>query len=152
MKLELGDETGRLIRELYALTAKLEGMYPGRHFTPDGHMVGSLGEVAAAKVYGLKLFEASNPVHDAFAADGKLIQIKTTQGDRIAISDEPSYLIVLRLNRDGTFDEIYNGPGEPVWAAAGKLQKTGQRHVSLTKLAELSLGISPTDRIPKKEP
>ena len=140
MKLELGNEAGGVIRELYAIASKLEEMYPGRHFTPDGHMVGSLGEVAAAKAYGLELFEASNPVHDAFAEDGKLVQIKTTQGERIAISDEPKYLIVLKLNRDATFDEVYNGPGERVWEVFSnrKPPKNGQHQVSLARLRALN--------------
>jgi hypothetical protein len=33
-----------LIRELYAVVRQLEEMFPGRPFTPDGHMVGSLAE------------------------------------------------------------------------------------------------------------
>ena len=33
------------IRRIYEITAELEELYPGRHFTPDGHMVGSIGEV-----------------------------------------------------------------------------------------------------------
>ena len=85
------------IRELYAVTARLEAMYPGRRFTPDGHMVGSLGEVVAAEMHGLELFEASHPVHDAVAPDGRLVQVKATQGNRVALTDEPDHLIVLKL-------------------------------------------------------
>ncbi len=104
-----------VIRQLLRLVDQLEKRYPGRHFTLDGHMVGSLGEVYAKKSYRLdELFTASNKTHDARKGK-KLIQIKTTQGDRIAISSEPQYLIVLKLHRDGSFEEIYNGPGQPVW-------------------------------------
>jgi hypothetical protein len=28
---------------------------------------------------------------------------------------EPEHLLVLRFNRDGTFEEEYNGPGALVW-------------------------------------
>ena len=135
------------VRELYAVTSRLEAMYPGRRFTPDGHMVGSLGEVVAAEMHGLELFEASHPVHDAVAPDGRLVQVKATQGSRVALTDEPDYLIVLKLRRDGTFDEVYNGPGGPAWAAAGKTQKTGQRHISLSKLAELDVSVPEGGRI-----
>lgn len=34
-----------IIRELYKITAELEEKYPGRRFTPDGHLIGSIGEV-----------------------------------------------------------------------------------------------------------
>ena len=76
-----GENLASLIRELYGVSAKLERLYPGRHFTPDGHMVGSLGEVMAADAYGLRLFEASHPIHDAVDSKGRLVQIKATQGD-----------------------------------------------------------------------
>ena len=33
-----------LVGELYALVAQLEALFPGRRFTPDGHLVGSIGE------------------------------------------------------------------------------------------------------------
>ena len=129
-----------IIREIYALTAKLSEMYPGRHFTPDGHMVGSLGEVVAAERYGLKLYEASHEAHDAFTLYGKRreVQIKTTQTSRVGISEKPHYLIVLHLSPEGEFEEVYNGPGEKAWEAAGKMQKNGQRQISLAKLRKLN--------------
>lgn len=50
-----------LINDLYRIVAELETMFPGRHFTPDGHLVGSLGECLAACHYGLELMPASSP-------------------------------------------------------------------------------------------
>lgn len=37
------------VADIYRAIAKLEAMYPGRKFTPDGHLVGSIGEVIAAE-------------------------------------------------------------------------------------------------------
>ena len=88
------------IRELYRITAELEEKYPGRRFTPDGHMVGSIGEVYAAEKYGLSLLEASSEKHDARSANGRLIQIKITQTDRVSIYSEPDYLIVMKSITD----------------------------------------------------
>ena len=51
------EHTSRLIRDLYQIVARLEEAFPGRRFTPDGHLVGSLGEVFAAERYGLTLLE-----------------------------------------------------------------------------------------------
>lgn len=138
------------IRKIYEITRELEEMYPGRHFTPDGHMVGSIGEVVAAEEYGLELFEASHPVHDARTQDGRLVQIKATQGDRIAIGERPEYLIVLKIDRDGGFEEVYNGPGDIAWSLVGKRQKTGQCHVSLAKLRAAMAEVPERDRLPRK--
>ncbi|HIR43130.1 MAG TPA: hypothetical protein IAB86_07080, partial [Candidatus Aphodovivens avicola] len=46
-------EIAEKIREIFRIANELEDMHPGRHFTPDGHMVGSIGEVIAAEEYGL---------------------------------------------------------------------------------------------------
>src|SRR4051812_22617685 len=92
-------EAGILIRQIYQIVDRLEALFPGRHFTPDGHMVGSIGEVLAAARYGLELMPASAPVHDGRTADGKLVQVKATQSDRIAFrgAEAPEHLVVLSL-------------------------------------------------------
>ena len=126
------------IRELFAIVSRLEEMYPGRHFTLDGHLVGSLGEVYAAERYGLELLTASCPVHDAKDRFGRLVQIKATQTNRIALSECPNYLIVLHLTKTGEFEEVYNGPGAPVWELRGKPQKTSQFQIALSRIAKLN--------------
>ncbi|HJI81392.1 MAG TPA: hypothetical protein OIM20_06670 [Eggerthellaceae bacterium] len=143
-------DIAKKIREIYKIANELEEMYPGRHFTPDGHMIGSIGEVIAAEEYDLELFEASHPVHDAKTKDGKQVQIKATQGDKIAISECPEYLIVLKIHRDGGFEEVYNGSGDIAWGLVGKRQKTGQCHVSLAKLRAAMVEIPERDRLPHK--
>ena len=139
-----------IIRELYKITAELEEKYPGRRFTPDGHLIGSIGEVYAAEKYGLTLLEASSEKHDALSADGRLIQIKITQTDRISIYSEPDYLIVMKMGNDGNIEEIYNGKGFAPWENAGKVQKNGQRSINLKKLVSLNAAVSSEDRIRKK--
>ena len=139
-----------IIRELYKITAELEEKYPGRRFTPDGHLIGSIGEVYAAEKYGLTLLEASSEKHDARSADGRLIQIKITQTDRISIYSEPDYLIVMKMGNDGNIEEIYNGKGFAPWENAGKVQKNGQRSINLKKLVSLNAAVSSEDRIRKK--
>lgn len=136
-----------IVKDIYHAVSQLEDLYPGRRFTPDGHMVGSLGEVVAAERYCLNLFEPSHPVHDAYDHQARLIQIKTTQGTKVGINEEPDYLIVLRMTKEGEFEEVYNGPGKLAWEAAGKPMKNGQRQIALSKLRELDLSVRPEDRI-----
>lgn len=89
------DSIAQKIRELYAITTELESLYPGRKFTIDGHLVGSIGEVLVAERYGLTLLPNSTQTHDAEAKNGRLVQIKATQTKRIAISSEPDFLIAI---------------------------------------------------------
>ena len=139
------------IRELYGITAELEEKYPGRRFTPDGHLVGSIGEAYAAEKYGLSLLKACSEKHDARSEDGRLIQIKITQTDRVSIYSEPDYLIVMKMDRDGYIKEVYNGKGAAPWNNAGKLQKNGQRSIGLRKLVSLNDDVPPEDRIRRSE-
>lgn len=122
-------------------------MFPGRKFTPDGHLVGSLGEVLAAHRYGLTLLDASAPVHDATAPDGRQVQVKITQGKTVGIRAEPDHLIVLSLHKDGTISEVFNGPGKAAWDAAGKMQKNGQRPIGLGKLRRLQEQVKDEERV-----
>ena len=148
MELSLKDQAAEKIKELYEISAELERLFPGRHYTPDGHMIGSIGEALAASYYGLELFPASAETHDAKAADGRLVQIKATQISRISLSSEPQWLLVLRIHRDGTFSEEYNGPGQLAWEHCGKMQKNGQRPISLAKLRILQAEVPDSARLP----
>lgn len=65
--------------------------------------------------------------------------MKATQGSKVAISAEPEHLLVLRIERDGTFTEEYNGPGSLVWSLVRdkRRPKNGQYQVSLSTLRRL---------------
>ena len=136
-----------VVHNLYSLVESLEEMFPGRHFTPDGHLVGSIGEVMAAHHYGLELLPASAQAHDAMAPDGRLVQIKATQVKSIGIREQPKHLLVMKINRDGSFIEIYNGPGDIAWNACGKMQKNGQRSISTKKLREIMNDVPEKQRL-----
>lgn len=148
--MDKAQELSSIIGEIYELTNRLEAMYPGRHFTPDGHLVGSIGEVHAAERYGLKLFRADWKAHDGETPDGRLVQIKTTQRNSVGISEKPDYLIVLHIDENGRLEEIYNGPGERVWSLfeGRKPPKNGQHQISLSKLKEFDKGVLPDEKIP----
>jgi len=126
-----------LIRQLYTVVAALEEEFEGRRFTPDGHLVGSIGEVVAAYAFNLKLLPASNATHDAEAPDGTLVQIKLTGGDKgVSIYSEPKHLLVLQLINN-TFMTVYNGRGSVAWEKCGAKAKNGQRSIALSKLRRL---------------
>lgn len=142
-----------LIRELYRIVAELEQMFPGRHFTPDGHMVGSIGECLAAYYYPLDLHRASFPEHDGVCA-GRNIQIKATQRSSIELKGEVEHLLVIRLDRSGGFEVVYNGPGAPVWEELKKkrAQRNGYRHISLSRLRSIMSSVPDAQRLVSARP
>lgn len=138
-----------LVKEIYKIVQRLEDAFPGRHFTPDGHLVGSIGEVLAAHFYDLKLLPSSSQGHDAEAPDGRKVQVKISQTDRVALRSEPDFLIVLALDKAGETKEIYNGPGGEPWSSAGRMQNNGQRSVSFKKLQTLMKDVPSEEKIPR---
>lgn len=136
-----------IIRGLFETIRELEQRYPGRKFSMDGHLLGSIGEVIAAEHYHLTLLPNSFKTYDAKDTQGRLIQIKATQIDRIAISSEPDYLIVIQITSDGNWSEIYNGNGARVWNNSGKMQKNGQRPISIAKLKSLMKCVADDEKI-----
>jgi len=145
------DKFRTLVKQLYATVNELETMFPGRHFTPDGHMVGSLGECIVADAYNLELKTASNKGYDAVTETGLEVEIKATQSKSVAFRSQPQHTIIIKILRDGTLDEIYNGPGALVWDqfTGKRLPSNGQFQISLNKLRQLNQTVAQSDRVPK---
>ena len=142
------NDCASLVRQLYVIVGELERLYPGRPFTPDGHLLGSIGEALAQARYGLELLPCSTEVHDA-KVGGLLVQVKVTQGNRVGLYARPDHLIVLRLARDGSAEEVFNGPGEQVWERASKVAKNGQRSIGLSTLRAIMLAVPLAQRLPE---
>ena len=126
------------VARIYDAVDELESKYPGRKFTPDGHLVGSIGEVIAAEAFGLTLLPASTVNHDARSADGRLVQVKLTAGKHVALNGQCDWLLVLRISSRTTAELVYFGGGACVWDNCGPLQKNGQRRISLKRLETIA--------------
>lgn len=135
--------------DLYNASDGLERMFPGRKFTLDGHLVGSIGEVVAAYIFDLDLSPASTLGHDGTTPDGRKVEIKLTQGRGVAIRHEPEHLVVLHRAKGGPMRIVFNGPGGLAWAGAGKMQKNGQRPISLSRLSQLAADVPTCERLPE---
>ncbi len=145
------DKLQILVKQLYATVNELENMFPDRHFTPDGHLVGSLGECLVANAYGLELLTASNKGYDAITKDNVKVEIKATQAKSVGFRSEPEHTIIIKIMPDGTFEEIYNGSGARVWQqfVNKKQPSNGQFQISIFKLRALNDLVSDNERIPK---
>ncbi|HGY54504.1 MAG TPA: hypothetical protein ENK44_02255 [Caldithrix abyssi] len=140
-----------IVKSIYAAVNELEKMFPGRPFTPDGHLVGSLGECLVADTYNLTLMSPSTKGYDAITKEGKKVEIKVTQSKRVAFRSCPEHTIIIKINNDGTFVEYFNGPGEIIWKtfSGKKLPKNGQYQISLNKVSKLYERVPLSKRIPK---
>jgi hypothetical protein len=127
----------KLIGNLFRTVQALNEIFPGRPFTPDGHLVGSIGEVVAAETYGLILEKCSHEGFDAKTESGQTVEIKLTGGSSVSISSDaatPKILIVLKLDSRAGFEEIYNGEFPlDLW----KRKKPSKRRVSCLSISAL---------------
>ena len=141
----------RLIKQLYSVVSELESMFVGRRFTPDGHMVGSIGECLVADAYGLKLMPASNKGYDAVTGNGKQVEIKATQSESVSFRSEPEHTVIIKIMSNGEFEEVYNGPGNLIWKhfEGKKIPSNGQFQISLNKVKMLNQQVHDSERIPR---
>ena len=78
-------------------------------------------------------------------------QSKLTQRSSVTLSSYPEHLLVHKLHPAGTHEEIYNRPGEPVWAwCESRIQKNGQAAISLSRLRGLMKQMDLALRLPEK--
>ncbi|NDY94400.1 DUF6998 domain-containing protein [Wenzhouxiangella limi] len=138
----------RHLDSLYSAVDSLERQFPCRKFTPDGHLVGSIGEVVAAYMFDLTLNPASTAGHDAVAPDGRRVEVKLTQGGAIGLREQPEHLIVLQRPKGRVISVVYNGPGGPAWEKAGRMQRNGQRRITLTTLLRIAELVGSDERLP----
>jgi hypothetical protein len=130
----------KLIQDLFRITRELGTLFP-RPFTPDGHLVGSIGEVVAAYLYSLDLETCSNPGWDARTKMLETVEIKLTGTTRVSLSVQDSYadmLIVLHLEDGCRFDEIYAGKFPQEIVAGKKVSKRRVVGVGLNELRKLN--------------
>ncbi len=125
-----------LVSQLHAITDELEALHPGRQFPIDGHLVGSLGEAAAAALFCLDLVPPGTAGYDAVALGPIRVEIKATYGVRGVGIRRTSHaaadaLIVLKLSSDPQVphEVVFNGPLSIALKGAGKLQSNGQAHI-----------------------
>ena len=138
------------VQKLIDIVNELEHDFPGRRFTLDGHLIGSIGEVMAAYYYDIDLAKPSNKLHDGtveIQGAKHEVQIKITQQNNIMICGEPDYLLVLYLTKTGDVYEVYNGPGEEPWLGASPKDNLIKRHMRVNKLMKMDTEVDPYKRI-----
>ena len=145
------EEVPALIGDLLKTTQRLNEMFEGRPFTPDGHLVGSIGEVVAEYIYDLRLQPASTPQVDAHTRDGRSVQIKLTgsKGKAFGLrwssqlrTSPAELLIALKLSNAG-FTEIYNGEFPKDLLEGRSDSSNGQLSIGLNRLSARNPSLLP---------
>ena len=139
------------VKQMLAIVEQLCQAYPHKKFTLDGRLVGDIGEILVEDAYDLKLLEGLQHHHDAVCPAGRSVQIKATMKGHLTFPCDhiPDYYLAVKINPDGSFIEVFNGPGAVAALAVAKRAraKTNLHSVSIAALRKLPEQVKPRDRI-----
>ena len=142
------------VREMLVIVDKLAKAYPKKKFTLDGRLVGDIGEVLVEDAYELDLFEDLQKHHDARSTCGRLVQIKATMKANLTFPADhvPEHYLGIQIHQDGSFTEVFNGPGEIALQAVKNRSKpkTNLHSISVSALRKLQGQVPATERIPRR--
>ncbi|MCB4791339.1 MAG: hypothetical protein LHV68_05570 [Elusimicrobia bacterium] len=124
-----------------------------RQFTIDGRLVGDIGEVIVAIEYKVVLDKTSQPCYDATSLDGRRVQIKATFQNQLTFKIVPDYYIGLKLNENGTYEEVYNGPGKYIRERYSKRKGIGVNllRFPVSELKKLQTNVNKDEKIPRRQ-
>lgn len=128
-----------------------------RPFTPDGRMVGDIGEVMGGSFYQVKLDEKNRRNWDG-TYSGRNVQIKTTQRNVTYLKEPPKdgfgdgLLMVFKIDStSGGYRLVYNGEIQRVWDALRNvhIDRTGAKMISLDRLEKFQSLVPAENIIPR---
>lgn len=144
------------VAQLQAIVARLNSTFPSKKFTLDGRLLGDIGEILVAQAYGITLPEKLSKHHDGQCAAGRNVQIKATMKDSLTFPCDhvPDFYIGVLIKPDGSFEEVYNGPGHLIakLLAERKPTKNNLHSVSLAALRKLCGSVPFNERIEAVRP
>ena len=140
--------------QLLAIVKQLRTSFPGKSFTLDGRLVGDIGEILVEQAYALTLHEGLQHHHDAACWAGRNVQIKATMKDSVTFPCDhvPDHFLAVKIKPDGSFEEVFNGPGAVAHRAVAnrKVTKTNLHSISLGALRKLQKAVEQQDQIPRR--
>lgn len=131
-------EFKKKVADVYNIANEVGAAFGINKCTPDGHLVGAFGQIAAKIAFGLT-FGSGSEEHNCTWSDGSRtieVQVRCTGAGTIALRREPIYLIAIEVSTNGMFTLLYSGPGAYVWERI-KDQRNSQKYISGKALLEL---------------
>jgi len=144
------------VKEVQAIYRAVENLTKrfGRKFTPDGVLVGTLGEVLAEEKYDLRLHPPKTKDFDAKDCRGREVQIRCNQRTTTPIKKGATkgIFLALKLLPNGTIEEIFNGPASVAHklTIGRKADASGFIGLAHSKLRALMRSVPEEERIPRR--
>jgi len=127
-----------MLASIFTAQRALRAIAPDYRWTGLGNLLGDYGEFVAINHYGLLKAPSGSSGFDAVTNDGKSIQIKTNyHAKQIGFRGEADLLLVVGVNPDGSWQEIYYGDFAIVRDNSRYSARDNKHMIALSKLKAL---------------
>ena len=128
-----------ILATVFAAQNALRALAPEYRWTGLGNLLGDYGEFLAIDHYGLTKAGAGSSGYDAITPEGKTVQIKTNHTSQtIGIRGEADLLLVLKVQTDGTWEEMYYGDFQSVIAIANWSKRDSKHSIPVRALQRMA--------------
>lgn len=140
------------LTKIFSGIRQLKQALPSKEFTIDGRLVGDIGEALVQRDYAVTLYEGLAHDYDGETPDGKKVQIKATFKKDLTFKKIPDYYLGIKIFEDGSYEEVFNGPGRIIAEKYSHRKGFGKDLLSFPnkRLKELNATVNPEDRILKR--
>lgn len=124
-----------ILASIFASQRALKTLAPEFNWAGLGNLLGDFGELVAIDHYELVKAPPGSDGYDALTADGQSVQIKTNYAaNQIGFRGSADLLLVIGVNDDGSWQEIYYGSFESVKQAARFSARDNKHMIAISKL------------------
>ncbi|MDH3337683.1 MAG: hypothetical protein OER22_00215 [Gammaproteobacteria bacterium] len=132
-----------MLASIFTAQRALRALAPEYRWTGLGNLLGDFGEFVAINHYGLSKAPGGSSGYDASTVDGKTVQIKTNyHANQIGFRDEADLLLVVGVNPDGTWSEVYFGEFAVVRDNSRYSARDNKHMIAISKLKTLDSSAS----------
>lgn len=134
-----------IIATMFSAQNALRELAPEFKWAGMGNVLGDFGEFVCLKAYDLSKAPSGSDGFDAFTKDGQTVQIKTNHASKtIGLRGQADLLLVLHVESDGNFYEIYYGNYESVKKVSSYSSRDNKFVISISKLRQLANSLDQT--------
>lgn len=132
-----------IIATMFSAQNALRELAPDFKWAGMGNVLGDFGEYVCIKAYGLTKAPAGSDGFDAVNDEGQTIQIKANHSSStIGFRGSADLLLVIHVDTNGTFEEIYFGNFQLVKDAANYSARDNKHTITVAKLKKISIEAS----------
>ena len=127
-----------VVATIFSAQDALRDLAPGQRWAGMWNLLGDYREYIALSNYNLKKAPGGADGYDAVTADGLKVQIKANHSSStIGFRGEADLLLVLKVESNAEWKELYYGPFKPVKEKATYSKRDNEHMIPIAKLQYL---------------